>query len=110
MLTKDSLECCRETPEDHLCNEPCWKSAGSQEIASLRCRMHPGSRTGETEPYLCRQRSSCPCPEGKERKVVDSLQEEQELSLVEGLWDVGQGALEISGNAVWLFFGQWLSW
>lgn len=84
MLNKDSLECCRETPEDHLCNEPCWKSAGSQEIASLRCRMHPGSRTGT---YLCRQRSSCPCPKGKEREVTDSLQEEQELSLVEGMWD-----------------------
>lgn len=33
MLSKDSLEHGTEIPEDHLCNEPCWKAAGSQGLA-----------------------------------------------------------------------------
>lgn len=93
ILSKDSLEHCREIPEDHLCNEPCWKSSGRQEIASLDCKMDPGSSSERTEPCLCRWHSSCRCPEsegkrrGKERKVKDSLQEGQELNLVKALGD-----------------------
>lgn len=127
MLGKDSLEHCRETPEDHLCNEPCWESADGQEIASLGCKMSPGSRTERAELYLCRQRCSCWCPEsggkrkwkqkgeGKERKVMDSPRRDKNW-----IWQRCGGTVGAVGNgtrslwtslemAVWWGFGRQLS-